>query len=62
VFLTDSEILTLTNRKQPAAQVRMLRAMGIRHHVRDGRPVVTWTAVEGRREPQKAPINWEAVR
>ena len=41
MFLSPDEIAELTGKQRPAAQIRALRSMGIRHHVRpDGHPVV----------------------
>ena len=41
MFLSPDELTELTGKQRPAAQIRALRSMGIRHHVRpDGRPVV----------------------
>jgi hypothetical protein len=61
MFLTADEIYTLTNRVQGAAQIRRLRQLGIRHHVRDGKPVVTRLAVEGKERSNPDRIRWEAV-
>lgn len=62
-FLTPAELETLTGRTQAAAQIRQLRKRRIRHQVNaNGKPVVTWAAVEGRENiPEPAPIHWEAV-
>lgn len=41
MFLSPDELAELTGKQRPAAQIRALRSMGIRHHIRpDGRPVV----------------------
>jgi len=63
MLLSEKEIRALTGRVRPTAQRRALERMGIAHHVRpDGRPVVTWSAVDGSRESAKdtAP-NWTAL-
>lgn len=39
-WLTDRQLVALTRRRQPAAQIRVLREAGIPHRVVDGRPVV----------------------
>ncbi|MCG9697459.1 DUF4224 domain-containing protein [Shewanella sp. Isolate11] len=45
-MLTDEELINLTGFTQASAQCRQLKAQGIHFHKRgDGKPVVTWTAV-----------------
>ena len=39
-WLTDRQLIALTRRRQPAAQIRVLKEAGIAHRVVDGRPVV----------------------
>lgn len=46
MLLTPEDLEALTHRRQPAAQIRELRRMGLRPIVRsDGTPVITWVAV-----------------
>ena len=61
MFLTDVEIEHLTRRKQGKAQAQMLRKMGIPFHLRDGRPVVTWEAVNGREKRRAEPFRFDLV-
>jgi len=50
MFLTQSDLETLTGRKQKAQQIAQLRKMGIRFFVNaSGHPVVPVAAVEGRK-------------
>lgn len=45
-ILTPDELVLLTGKKQPGAQVRALAQMGVPHKVRpDGSPVVTTDCV-----------------
>lgn len=51
MFLTDSELESLTGLRQPAAQIRFLRSRRIRHIVnRAGHPVVAQAWVIGDRD------------
>jgi Domain of unknown function (DUF4224) len=55
-FLTDADLEFYTGYTQPAAQVRFLQKWRVRHVVnRDGRPRVTWEAVNGSENPRKGP-------
>ncbi len=58
VLLTTEELRHLTGKKQGAAQIRALRAMGVPYLVRpDGKPVVRSDWGEGRKaEPTFGPI------
>lgn len=48
MFLTEEQLVDLTGLTQPAAQVRWLKANGVRHFVRaDGHVRVPKKAVEG---------------
>lgn len=50
-FLEDADIAKLTGRKMKSLQIVALRKMGIVFRVNaTGHPVVTWSAVEGRKE------------
>lgn len=69
MFLTDQELVALTHRKQWAAQVKILRAMGIEHRTRgDGTVVVLKSHVEqvlgakptAVEKPRTEP-NWKAL-
>lgn len=54
-FLSKRQIRDYTRASTRAKQLRVLRSNGIRHTVDgDGWPVVTWAAVEGERETQRA--------
>lgn len=70
MFLAPIEIAGLTHRVRRAAQVRMLRHMGIQHKVRaDGTVAVLREHVNSefgaagiRRTPKAAPTpNWDAI-
>jgi len=64
-FLTEAELFTLTARKQPAAQIRVLKKQGIAFKLDGGgHPVVTWESVNvhSGRVPRKAEPNFEALR
>ena len=59
VFLDSSEIFALTGRKMKGRQIDTLRKMGIPFYVNaTGHPVVTLTAVEGRKE-EPIHTTWE---
>lgn len=63
MFLTPDEIVELTGKVRPSAQVRALRTMGVAHRVRpDGTPAVLRTAVDPKRcaESHTAP-DWSAL-
>lgn len=63
-LLSAADLQAVTGRSQPAAQIRWLRKMGVRHLVNaNGRPVVTWAAINGdsRPAPAPAPIRWDAI-
>lgn len=47
MFLTSEEVIDLTGKKRPSAQVRALRGMGIEHRVRaDGKVIVARAHIE----------------
>lgn len=51
-MLTPNELVELTGAKRPARQIAVLSASGIRFVRRiDGRPAVTWAAVEAALAP-----------
>ncbi|WP_211474647.1 DUF4224 domain-containing protein [Collimonas humicola] len=59
IFLDSSEIFALTGRKMKGRQIDALRKMGIPFYVNaTGHPVVTLTAVEGRKE-EPTHATWE---
>lgn len=60
-FLTESDLRALTKRKQGKRQIAILKSLGIPHRVVDGKPVVTWEAVNGREKKAREPFNWEAM-
>lgn len=48
-LLTPDDLQALTHKRQPAAQIRELRRMGLQPIVRaDGTPAITWDAVNAR--------------
>lgn len=51
MWLSDKELQDLTRRKQPAAQVRVLREAGIVYRMVDGRPVVARAQFEQTERP-----------
>lgn len=56
MLLSNENLFDLTGYKQPAAQIRALRTMGITFHTRpDGRPVVTWEGVNGQKNQSFEP-------
>lgn len=60
VFLEPEELAVLTGRKMKSVQVKILRMMGIPFHVNaSGHPVVTRSAVEGRKEEKAAKKQWQ---
>jgi hypothetical protein len=64
-FLTETELSTLTRRKQPAARIRVLKKQGIAFKLDgDGRPVVSWASVNAvsGRVPKRATPNHEALQ
>jgi hypothetical protein len=68
MFLTPDELVELTHKQRPAAQIRALRARGIEHRVRpDGKPVVLRSHLEalmGGAKParRRAEPDWSAAR
>jgi hypothetical protein len=55
-LLDDAALVRLTGRKQKSRQIEWLRAEGLPFRVNaTGHAVVTWAAVEGRREEAEAP-------
>ena len=56
MLLSNENLIDLTGYKQPAAQIRALRTMGIAFNIRpDGKPVVTWEGVNGQRNQSVEP-------
>ncbi|MBN8740671.1 MAG: hypothetical protein BGP24_14925 [Lysobacterales bacterium 69-70] len=54
-LLTPDDLQALTHKRQPAAQIRELRRMGLQPIVRaDGTPAITWDAVNARMQGQAA--------
>lgn len=52
-FLTESQIVQFTGRRQKSRQIEWLKGQGIPFRVNaTGHPVVTWAAANGSREPQ----------
>ena len=61
MLLTPDQLQTLTGYHRPSAQIRALKAMGIRHWVRpDGRPVVDDSALAAHADRSARP-NFEAI-
>lgn len=62
-FLTDAEVVHLTGYEHKPEQAEALRKMGIpfRLRPRDGKPVVTWEAVNGREKRRADPFRWDMV-
>ncbi len=59
LFLTESELATLTGRKLKSRQIEWLRAAAIPFRVSaTGHPVVTRGAIEGRKDEAAAPQRW----
>lgn len=59
-ILTPADLEQLTHKRQPAAQVRELRRMGLLPIVRaDGSPAITWEAVNARMVGATAGDDWE---
>jgi len=57
-FLDQAELVKLTGKRRPGAQVQALRKMGVHHFVRpDGHPVVPRSAIDGKAqgEPRVLP-------
>ena len=55
-LLDDPALIHLTGRKQKSRQIEWLKVEGIPFRINaTGHPVVTWTAVEGRRAEAEAP-------
>lgn len=64
--LTDDELIDLTRKRRPSAQVRALRSMGIEHRVRPDGSVAVLRAVVNQEfgvkcnpTPRRSEINWE---
>jgi hypothetical protein len=52
-LLTADDLQELTHKRQPAAQIRELKRMGLQPIVRaDGTPAITWEAVNARMQGQ----------
>jgi hypothetical protein len=62
-FLDESEIAEFTGRKIKSKQIEALRKMGLPFFVNAvGKPVVTRSAIEGRKEQQQQQPKWEMPR
>lgn len=60
MFLTADELAELTGRKIKSKQIEALRRMGIPFHVNAvNKPVVSATAIEGRKPPVPAAPTWQ---
>ena len=63
--LSHAELVEITGREQPAAQCRMLRAMGWQFEKRGSTPLVSRQYAErklaGETPPAPRGINWSAV-
>jgi hypothetical protein len=58
-FLNDDDLIRLTGRKLKSRQIVWLKAEGIPFRVNaTGHPVVTWAAVEGRKDAEPQPQGW----
>ncbi len=56
-FLTPDDLEQLTHKRQPAAQARALRRMGLHFLPRDdGTPAITWEAVNAKLAGTVAPV------
>jgi hypothetical protein len=61
-FLDSNEIIELTGRKIKSKQIEALRRLGLPFFVNAcGKPVVSRTAIDGRREAAQQP-KWEMPR
>lgn len=62
-FLDDPDLIRLTGRRSKSRQIAWLRSEGIPFRINaTGHPVVTWAAVEGRKQaeqPKTAPKAWQ---
>ncbi len=59
MFLEPHEIITLTGRRMKSHQITALRQMGIPFRINaTGHPVVTRTAVEGRKDDAPQRKEW----
>lgn len=47
MWLTEEQLVQLTRRKQPSAQIRALAASGIPFKVVSGRPIVIFSDLDG---------------
>ena len=54
-WLTDRQVIALTRRRQPAAQIRVLKESGIQFRVIDGHPIVLASAIEPGGERRDTP-------
>lgn len=60
MFLTPDELADLTGRKIKSKQIEALRRMGLPFHVNAvGKPVVTVSALEGRKQTVPAKPIWQ---
>jgi hypothetical protein len=60
-FLDDDEVVKLTGRKMKGHQIDALRKMGLPFFVNaTGHPVVTRSAIDGKRESAKVKSTWNS--
>ncbi|WP_312252757.1 DUF4224 domain-containing protein [Stenotrophomonas sp.] len=60
-YLSRDEIRDFCRTPQRKRQAAFLRDNGIRHYLdAHGWPVVLWSAIEGKPEQKKAPVEWES--
>jgi hypothetical protein len=52
MWLTDEQLIELTRRKQPRAQIRILNEAGIPYRIVAGRPVVLRSDLTEHEEPR----------
>ena len=69
-FLSEKEVVDLTERRTKPAQVRALKAMGIEHRVRPDNSIAILRAhiikvfdggSESKSKPKKITPNWDAI-
>lgn len=59
MFLTDEQLVKLTDRRQKSQQIAQLRKMSIPFFVNaSGHPVVTLSAVEGKKKERPSSKTW----
>lgn len=60
IFLTAEDLAELTGRKIKSKQIEALRQMGVPFHVNAvGKPVVSLSALEGRKQPAAPAPAWQ---